>query len=166
MTTTSAVGVGYDRPDYLTVPIPEGDDHPGIIVSAHYDEALGRYVNDSVSVSSLSPVTSTRIKRVPLHRLITEAMIRQLGEANRDFLKERRSTALNAFFAQRNGRRVAAKRIENPTRQQLADAMMIRDVARSVRAWPNVAIARSFGLNLDEAKSWVRKARRTGLIDR
>ena len=166
MTTTSAVGVGYDRPDYFTVPIPEGDGHPGIIVSAHYDETLGRYVNDSISISSLSPVTSTRIKGVPLHRLITEAMIRQLGETNRDFLKERRSTALNAFFAQRNGRRVAAKYIENPTRQQLVDAMMIRDVARSVRAWPNVAIARSFGLNLDEAKSWVRKARRAGLTDR
>lgn len=171
MTATSEVRADprqdqpYELPLMLSIALPERDGNPGMTIMAQYDEELGRYVNRNISITSVrNPVTSTLVKGVPIHRLVVAACLAQLAKSNEPAIKAGASPAVKAFFRDRNGARPAARYIDNPSEAQLRDVATIQILARCVRAYPNVSVARSFGLTLDEAKRWGRLAKKAGYL--
>lgn len=137
---------------------------PTVQAAALYDTELRRYINSSVVIEHpLAAVTSTSIRKIPIHRRISLSLRDLLAEHN-DQLMTRRP--VKTYFKGTHGRRVSAKIAENPTQAHLEDAAIIFHLAASIRDTPVRSVERCFGITYDQAKRWVRIARREQILDR
>ena len=135
-----------------------------IQASVHYDDALRRYHNASVIIEHpVQPVSSTSIRKIPIHRRISLATRDLLRESNQSLLSR---APVKTYFKGTQGRKVSQKVAGTPTRQHLEDAAVIFHLAASIRDMPVRSIERCFGITYKQAKRWVRIARREQILDR
>lgn len=135
-------------------------ERPTVTFRVMLDAQKGVYVNAGITAEHPAiAVTPTLLARLGLGRLRREAVRAALAEHNPELLSR---PALKTFFKGTTGRPVAEKVRSAPTAEHLETVATIRRLARLSGDYPNQAVARSFGLDVADAKRWVSLARHLG----
>lgn len=151
-------------PDFLSVSVQGDLFNPSIEALSGWDNDLQRYINRSVEISHPGfGVSSTVIHRIPIHRAISLAQRDLLRDINPDIIK---ISAVKSYFRGTTGRAVSAKIAKNPDDLHLENAAIIFHIAAAIRDKPIRSIERSFNITYDQAKRWVRIARRKNILER
>jgi hypothetical protein len=147
-------------PQFLHLNVQATPDRPSVKIRVIHDEHKGVYVNASLIVEHpLVAVTPTRLAKMRLGAIRRDALREALGSANTELSKR---APVKTFFKGTAGRTVAEKARLEPTNEHLENAALIHRLARLVGDYPTQAIARSFGLDVADAKRWVAMARKNG----
>lgn len=151
-----------NTPPFLVVTVPGDLETPSLDVTFSHDKAKRRYMPVSVKVENpMSPFTVTAMKKMRVHNLAMPKLREELGTHNADLLGH---APVKSYFKGSKGRAVAQKSHENPTDAQLTDAALVYSFAAAVRDFPIKAVERSFGLDNDQARNWLKLARKKGLM--
>lgn len=149
-------------PQFLHLTVNGTAERPAVTIRAVHKKALGCYVNASVSVEHpMLAVTPTRLAKMRLGALRREALRTSLAEANPELS---RLAPVKSFFKGTTGRTVAERARLAPTNEHLENAALIYRLAKLVGDFPIQAVARSFGLERDDAARWVAVARKRALL--
>lgn len=133
-----------------------------ISIKAMHDSRLEKYTTVSIGIENpMAAVTPTGIRRIRLGSIRSDALRKQLMEANPDLLD---APAIKSYFAGTNGRAAAKKTHLSPSAEQLEVAATIFKLARLVGDYPIKAVQRCFGLEHAVARFWVNRARSQGVL--
>lgn len=121
----------------------------------HQDDA---YDTLSINVEHpFTPITPTLMRRLGL-RAVKSTLVRQeLAATNPELMK---IAPIAAFLKGNNGRPVAAKDRLNPTHNRLDEAFVVLRLARLAGEFSVISIERCFGIERNDARRWVKLARR------
>lgn len=150
-------------PPFLVVHVPGDMQTPSLDLTYSHDKARQRYMPVSVKVENpMSPFTMTAMKQMRVHGLSMPKLREELiNQHNADLLSR---APIKSYVKGAKGRAVAQKSHQNPTDAQLTDAALIYSLAKVVRDFPIKAVERSFGLDHDDARNWLKLARKKGLL--
>lgn len=152
-----------NTPPFLVANVPGDLQTPSLDVTFSHDKAQQRYMPVSVKIENpMSPFTVTAMKKMRVHRLSMPKLREQLiNQHNTDLLSH---APIKAYARGKDGRAIAQKAHLNPSEQQLTDAVLIYGLASAIRDFPVKAIEKSFGLDNDEARNWLKLARKKGML--
>lgn len=149
-------------PRFLHLNAPAAADRPTVSFRVAHNERAGTYVPVAVTIEHpMIPVTPTRITKLRLGTLRRDALRASLAEANPELS---RIAPVKSFFKGSAGRAVAERVRVEPTAEHLENAALIYRLAKLVGDFPVVSVARSFGLERDDAARWVAAARKAGAL--
>lgn len=151
-------------PPYMTISITGSLLDPAIDATASYDAALRRYTNTSFQMEHPQiEISSTAIRKVPIHRRISLAQRDILADANSQLMSR---PPVKSYFKGTTGRAVSKANALVPTDSQLETAAVIFHLAAAIRDTPVRSVERCFNITYRDAKRWVRRARRLGILER
>lgn len=152
-------------PNFVQLNIKNQPPGPDVAVSMMLNnpgDGLGRYAMASVTMIGTAPVTSTSIKKIAYRRATVHNLRRELYRINSSWLNNQPNKALLAYFQGKRVRKMSTDKARNPSEATLAQAVEVRDVARAVGDYCNMAVARAFGISRPMAVTWMRRAHRLG----
>lgn len=151
-------------PPYMNINIDGSLLDPTIDATASYDTTMRRYVNSSFQIEHPQiEISSTAIRRVPIHRRISLAQRDILADANVHLMNR---APVKSYFKGTTGRAASRANALSPTDVQLENAAVIFHLAASIRDTPVRSVERCFNISYSDAKRWVRRARRLGVLER
>lgn len=151
-------------PSYMHIQIAGSLLDPSIEATASFHPTLRRYVNSSFQVDHPQlEISSTTIRKVPIHRQLSRAQRDILAEANPQLMNR---APVKSYFRGTTGRAVSKLNAHLPTDAQLENAAIIFHLAASIRDTPVRSVERCFNITYRDAQRWVRRARRLGVLDR
>lgn len=150
-----------NTPQVIAATLPPRPDRPSVTVRMVLDARTGAYAPRSVLVEHpMVSVTPTLMARMRLGS-VRRALVREALERENPQLD---AASVRSYLRDRDGRPVPAKEREAPSPARLEQAAVVLRLARLVGDYPYASVARAFGIDRAQARSWARAAQARDLL--
>lgn len=150
-----------NTPQVIAATLAPRPDRPSVTVRMVLDARTGAYAPRSVLVEHpMINVTPTLMARMRLGA-VRRALVREALEKENPQLD---AASVRSYLRDRDGRPVSAKEREKPSAARLEQAATVLRLAKLVGDYPYASVARAFGIDRVQARSWIKAAQAQGLV--
>ncbi|WP_311245338.1 MULTISPECIES: hypothetical protein [unclassified Microbacterium] len=147
-------------PSLLSLSVKGTAERPALSFRLSHDVKSGVYTTIHFTAEHPDvPITPTRLAKMRIGSVRRDALRSALSEKNAELTGR---AAVKSYFRGSAGRAVGEKIRLEPSDEHLETAGVIYRLARLVGDFPVQAVARSFGLERDDAQRWVALTKKKG----